>query len=154
MGNNIPARQTFDKINKLIESSRYNEAFLLLKKYLPLFPTSKAILSKLNQVEMTYRYMLDYIAEGHDDPSRNEMMLQIKETLLSTNEWFLRETVLKDSSDIYSSNQRMFSLKQTSLSSLMENFYQVLSDTYKENPEESHRVITISQATLINEIFN
>lgn len=141
---------TFEKIDKLINSSRFNESFLTLKKQLRQYPNLSGLLNKLSQEESNYRYMLDYLSEGHSDPSQEVMMDKVREILKEANEQLLRESKLKDSSDLYSSTRRMFSLKGTTLRSLIDSF----KATTIEGEENKYSNINHERSALINEIFN
>lgn len=141
---------TFEKIDKLINSSRFNESFLTLKKQLRQYPNLSGLLNKLSQEESNYRYMLDYLSEGHSDPSQEVMMDKVREILKEANEQLLRESKLKDSSDLYSSTRRMFALKGTTLRSLIDAF----KATTIEGEENEYSDINHERSALINEIFN
>ncbi|MCH5235473.1 MAG: tetratricopeptide repeat protein [Muribaculaceae bacterium] len=148
------SQQNYNKINKLINSSRINESFLLLKNQMKNYPTLQKELDKLRKEETTYKYMLDYISEGHNDPSQLEMLEQIRDNLYRANELLLRENILKDSSDIYSSTRRMFKLRETTLESLLNDYNGAVEEIFKGKKEESQSIITQTQAKYLSEIFN
>lgn len=151
MANDTQSQQLFNKIDKLINSSRNSEAFLLLKKNMQYYPNLQKELEKLKLQESTYRYMLDYLSEGNQDPSSKETLIQIKEALTKANDLLLREALLKDSSELYYSSQRMFSLRNTSLQSLFENFEEALKT---DNEEDDTQKISPLQSKTLSEIFN
>ena len=154
MANGTNALHTHQKIEKLINSSRFNESFLMLKNFMqPLQKMSKE-LDKLQNLESTYKYMLDYLFEGHEDPSRKEVIEQMKDSLHHANDILLRETLMKDNGDLYSSTRRMFELRKTTLQSLIDEYYKNVEETFKDQPELCKKTITESQSRLINEIFN
>lgn len=154
MGISSPAKQQFYKINKLIYSSRYNESFLLLKNQMQQYESLRKELEKLKDIESNYRYMLDYIAEGHKDSSRQDMIDQIREDLFYANELVLREITLKDSGDSYSSSRRMFDLRKDSFKSLLNDYKNVIEESFKGDIKKSNRVILASQARVLNELFS
>ena len=155
---------TFDKISKLITASRFNEAFLLLKREMQKFPNLANEGQKLLDSESTYRHMLAYLAVGHDDPSRKDMTEQIRETLFSANDAWLRESMLAESSDIYYSTRRLFNLRKESFMSLSGNFKEKLKEDRIDDFEASETSntmvdydspkISASQAKAINDVFN
>ena len=145
---------TFDQINKLIKSSRLNESFLLLKKEMANFPSLKNELEKLKSKEDTYRYMLDYIADGYNDPSYEDMMIQIKDTLYRANDLLLRELLLTDSSDLYSSTRRMFILRKTDFKSLLDAWEDSYNTDIKDLPDPSMPALSPLQYKCISNIFN
>lgn len=146
--------QNYNKIQKLIDNSRINEAFLLLKNQMTQMPSLFKETEKLKQSENTYKYMLDYISDGNNDPSRLEMVEQIREVLTHSNDSLLREIKLKESSDLYSSTKRMFNLKDTTFQKILEEYNSIVEDTFKNNLSESNRILTASQSRIINELFN
>lgn len=149
MATNSTAEQTHDKINKLINSSRFNESFLMLKNQITQNDSLKQYLEKLKSVEMNYRYMLDFLAEGNNDPSRNEMVDQIRENLFLANDILLRNSKIIDSPDIYSSTRRMEALRRNTFSAKLANF---ISSYEADNAEGAG--ISESQAKALEEIFN
>lgn len=147
------ALQAYTKIEKLINSSRFQEAFFLLKNRMQIHPGLTRELERLKHLESTYRYMLDYISEGHSDPSQKEMMDQIRDNLKRGNDLLIREEQMIDSSDQYSSTRRMINLRGITLPTLITQFVEIFS---VDNPENSGENIKISQsqARLLDEIFN
>ena len=154
MGLQTDTVKNFEKINSLIDSSRFNEAFLLLKNKWINLPGSSKYLNYLKEKESGYKYLLDYIAEGHSDPNLEQVISRLKDDLHSNNELLLRELTLKDSSDIYSSTRRMFSHRQVSLSSLLDDLRQTINETFSNAPDEARRVVTLTIWTKIKEVFN
>lgn len=146
--------QTYNKINKLINLSRFNESFLLLRNNMILFESLQNDIEILKNTEAKYKYMLDYIAEGNDDPSAPEVLEQLRESLYHANDLLLKETLLYDSSTTYASVKRMFNLKKVTFSSLLEDYNNVIGETLKNQPEEADRIITISQSQAIINLFN
>lgn len=146
--------QTYNQINQLINSSRFGEAFLMLKNRMAPIPALNKEMQKINDTENTYRYLLDYISAGFQDPSRNDVLEQIREALRHGNDMLARECRLADSSDIYSSTKRMIILKKSDFQSLLDNFYHrfiednpagMLSEDFKISP---------AQAAAMEELFN
>ena len=108
-----PSKQLHKKISGLISSSRFNEAFLLLKNGVKKFPSLDKELNKLKELENNYRYMLDYLADGNLDPSQNEMIAQMKDSLQRTNDLLVRESLLVDSPDFYSATKRLHNIRRS-----------------------------------------
>ena len=154
MGNPTSELVTFSKIQRLINSSRFNESFMLLKNQMKPFPSLAKEMEILYNSENTYRYMLDYISEGHNDPSHKDMIEQIRDALFYANDLLLREARLKDSSDLYSSTKRMFVLRQSSFLSLLEDFDNLEDEILKDDPENSSGLITPARSRVLNELFN
>ena len=150
---NQSATQTYDRIEKLINSSRFNESFLLLKNQLQKFSNSGKHIERLRGLEDTYRYMLDYISEGHSDPSKDELVMQLKDSLHYANDILLREERMVDSSDQYSSLRRIFKLRQTDFHGLLQRFI----ETYKadqSHDSQGSNIISAAQSELLDEMFN
>ncbi|MCH5225271.1 MAG: tetratricopeptide repeat protein [Muribaculaceae bacterium] len=147
-------QQIFNQINQLINSSRFNEAFLLLRRNMQKIPSMGYELQKMEESESTYKYLLDYIASGHQDPSRKEVIEQIRDSLYRANEHLLRECRIIDSSDIYSSTRRMKILKNASINSLVEDFLNAYQEDNPEGSTETEIKVSQNQANAIDEIFN
>lgn len=154
MGNQTNARSIYDKISKLISSSRYNEAFLLLKNEMKKYAHLKKEFDKLTTTEKTYRYMLDYISEGNVDPSRFDMMEQIRDVLRNANEIVWREANLTDSSDLYSSTRRLEQLRKTNIQTYLDKFRESYNEDLKNSPSLENPRLSVSQATSLDEMFN
>lgn len=142
------------KIQKLISSARFNEAFMLLKNQMAQFPSLRPLQEQMANAEEGYKYMLDYLAEGHKDPSLNDMIVQTREVLFKANSLLLRELNLKDSSDVYSSTRRILAHRQISLDSLVENLTNILKVDEEKSLELDFPYISQEQGKAINEIFN
>lgn len=146
MTNQSPASITYSKINKLITSSRFNEAFLMVKSRMKKFPDLAPQLGKLEEAEKTYRYMLDYLAEGNHDPSRDDVLLSIITILNDGNSALLRRELMQDSPEYYYSVRRLFDLRKTRLADLFDKLNVVLA--------EDQDKISFNQALILDEIFN
>lgn len=147
---------TFSKIDRLINSSRFNEAFLLLKRELFKYPNLSGKLENLKEAESTYKHMLAFLAVGHDDPGRKDMTDRIREALYDANETVARNRRLVDSSDIYSSTRRLFNLRKETLASLLKQFSEILnSESSNDNAvSDNLEKITSKQAQVLEELFN
>ena len=145
MANQTSARQSFQNIRKLIDSSRFNESFLLIKRGFQNFDSLRNQLDSVLTVESNYKYMLEFLALGHSDPSQKEMMEQIRDSLHHFNDMLLRESKLKDSSDLFSSTRRLFNLKETKLENLINNFLAL---------QEAHDAFSPELNAALDEIFN
>ena len=151
----VTGQQTYNKVFKLISSSRFQESLMLLKNRMHNYSSLTKEYDKVKAVESTYRYMLEYIAEGHKDPSQKEMIEQIRDTLLHANDILYREEKLVDSSDQYSSIRRMFSLQNITFKALLDTFVKFYEkDKTVTSEEELSEIISPDQANAIIELFN
>lgn len=150
MAETLSAPQIYSKINQLINSSRFNEAFLMLKSRMKNFPSLDRETNELIGVENTYKYLIDFLAGGNNDPARDEVIEQIRDSLNKANDSLLREFKLKDSSDLYSSTRRMIMLQKTSFLPLLESFKGAY---FTDNPDGGSKV-SETQASILNDIFN
>lgn len=152
--------EIYNKIKRLINSSRFNESFLLLRNNLKAIGKPVSFLSKLSDAESNYKYMLAYISSNQDDPAKDQLIKQVKEILNTANDILLRENKLKDSSDIYSSTRRMFELRQDSFASLLGNFKSArqadLDLSRNSDPENTDSEVTFSplQSKALSDLFN
>ena len=149
MGNITPELQNFTKIKKLINSSRFNEAFMLIKNRMQNYPALQSELLKIRVSESTYSCMVDYIFEGHEDPTQNEVIASTKEALHHANDLLLRETRLIDSNDMYSSLRRMERHRENTLAFHMEALRKALNaqPSLQEN-------LTPEVSEALNAVFN
>lgn len=154
MDRQSPEFTTYSKIQKLIDSSRFNEAFLLLYSKMKPFEALKNQIQKLNQEESNYKYMLDYMAEGHSNPDKADSVDKIKAALYKANSMLLREGIMKESSDLYSSTKRLFTLRKTTLKQLIEDYKALLKENFSQSPEETGAVLPVGMNTAVNELFN
>lgn len=155
MANISSNTDNYQQIEKLINSSRFNEAFLMLKNRMKNFPALQNEVSRLQAAENTYRYLLDYLFSGHQDPSHHEVMEQIRDSLTRANELLIREIRMVDSSDIYSSTRRLLIHQKTDLQNLLKTF---LDSFNVDNPEtqenQSGNQISREQASALKEMFH
>lgn len=147
-------RQSHNKISRLIDSSRLNEAFLSLLNQLVTFNDLTSYVSKLRKLEDTYIHMLNYIADGFVDESKQELILNIKEELKRANDLLLKNTLLKDSPDVYSSTLRMIKLNKISLSELIRSYLELNEKEQGSNDNEANSILSEQQLHLLRDIFN
>lgn len=124
-------RQTHSRNIQYINSGRFFEAFNSLKKAAEKFPVLKSELEKTANIENTYRYMLKYLAGGNIDPASEHIMNNIRENLSRLNDLLIRQSLLIDSSDLYSSTKRMELLKNTTFSSRLEEIISGQEQSHK-----------------------
>lgn len=146
--------QNFNKIDKLISSSRFNEAFLLLKRDLKAFPILQNLHQKVNEAEATYKYLLNYMADGHDDPSRKDVLDGIKDLLMRANAMVFREKRLVDSPDLYSSTKRLQRVRNNTFNALLDNFKTTLNEATNSESKDTSIVITPEIDSALEDIFN
>lgn len=127
---------------------------MLLKKEMTSLPSLDRHKEKLEEKEKTYRYLLTYVAEGFKDPSRNEVIDQIKDSLFTFNNIILREKNLVDASDIYSSTRRLESHRNLSFNLHLESFRKLFSEDNQTQIPELQYKISSNQAKELSEIFN
>lgn len=127
---------------------------MLLKKEMTSLPSLDRHKEKLEEKEKTYRYLLTYVAEGFKDPSRNEVIDQIKDSLFTFNNIILREKNLVDASDIYSSTRRLESHRNLSFNLHLESFRKLFSEDNQTQIPELQYKISPNQAKELSEIFN
>lgn len=109
---------------ELIDVGRYKDTFTLLRRRLSETPVA-GCLGKLSQAENTYKYLLQYYANGASDPGRDDVLGDIHRQLLDIADKIERESAVSDSSDIYYSTLRMCRMRpidiDATLASLVEN---------------------------------
>lgn len=120
------ASATHTKVQKLLDKGLLYEAYGILNKQLA-NSTNRSLKELLSRQEETYRYMLHYLVEGFTDTSRDRMLGEIKATLGFINDSILRDEVLFDSSDIYSSTFRFEKIRKATLQSRLMEYKEALS---------------------------
>ncbi|MCH5233100.1 MAG: tetratricopeptide repeat protein [Muribaculaceae bacterium] len=153
MANTPDSNQLHAKYKKIIESSRFNEAFTSLMKSAERFPQLNGAVSRTRSLENTYKYLLNYMADGHKDAGLPDLKKTIKDNLLSLNDLVKRESKLKDSPDLYSSTKRMELLKNTSLQSRLDEYKAILcADT--KNSAQGKKLFSVEQGQATANLFN
>lgn len=104
------------KVRALIEKEQLHEASRILSSLLSQQSDAK-LKDLLKQQEETYKYLIHYFIEGYADDSREQMLNGIAATLHFINDSLLRNEILIDSSDIYSSTLRFERIRKASLPS-------------------------------------
>lgn len=112
------------KLYSLIEKGSLHIVFKTMREMIS-SNTEPAIADSLNRLEDTYKYMIHYLIEGYQDNGRNDVLSGIKDELHSLNDRLLRDAVIKDSSDIYSSTKRFINIRKENLKSLINEIHQI-----------------------------
>lgn len=110
------SEQTFE----LIEAGRYKDAVTLLRRRVGITPVP-GLLGRLNQAESTYRYLLQYFAQGAEDPGRERMLGEIRRALLEVADKLERETLASDSSESYFATLRMMRMRHVDVMAAIES---------------------------------
>lgn len=112
---------TYKKIENLISESSLHEVFNLLRPNKELL--SDPVLSELlRKQEETYKYMIHFLVEGYPDTGRDRMLDTIKSNLLFINDTIDRNSIIKDSPDVYSSTLRFERLRKSTLNSRLTDY--------------------------------
>lgn len=152
--NNLPNLQNHTKISQLVNSSRLNESIALLRSAFSRLTDVTQFQNKLDGIETTYTYLLSYVAEGKEDPSRESMLDEIKESLLNLNDFMLMHSLLIDSSDSFSANKRMETLNKTTLKDLIRSYKEFNRKNEASSQTAINDRITGEQFKVLNQIFN
>ena len=149
-------QQSYIKISQLINSSRLNESFSLIKSKILRFDSLRPEWEKILALETTYRYLLRFMIDGIEDPSRNNMLEDIREKLFRLNDLILRENLLAESSDSYSTAKRMEILKKSSFETRFNEFKEAFDADRKAAEEKNLEIAEISQSQLqaLGNLFN
>lgn len=109
------------KAGNLIDNSEYNEAFALLKGHISK-QNAPAIYDLILKQEDTYKYLLHYFIEGFSDSSRQDMLAETGSTLHFINDSIFRNSILRDSPDIYSSTLRFENVRKATLQARLDDY--------------------------------
>lgn len=115
-----------DNIMQLLQRKSLHEAFSALRREVTQ-KTPPSIMSLLNSQEETYKYMLHYLAEGYTDAHRDNMLSKIISNLYFVNDYLLREKIIVDSPDIYSSTLRFERVRNASFDSRLSDYLKAAS---------------------------
>ena len=124
--NPIISKNQHADIEALIYSGKLYDAFQALKTLLKNFDSNNEI-KQLTVLEETYRYLLQYMAEGWADEQREYNLNSIKASLLKINDAAFRELKAKDSSQLYYSSLRFERIRNENLSSHLEQIYKTFN---------------------------
>lgn len=89
----------------LLNTGRISEAISYIRKRLIADRNSRG-LDQLQQLEQTYRYLLKYLAEGQQDPDRDRMFSNIRESLYAIVNGIGLQSEQEESSALYHSVSR------------------------------------------------
>ena len=148
-----PNQQSHLKINQLINSSRLNESFSLIKNIIGKYDSLFHERDKVSELETTYKYLLHFMSEGHDDPSRQQMLNEIRDGLYKINDLVFRTSLLSDSADSYSTAKRLELLKKSSFNVKKIELVDALNNSSGQEKTESE-CMTYDQVQAINSLFN
>lgn len=115
-----------DNISNLIDSGKLSKAFGKLRN-MPSFKSDPRLSDKLNHLEETYKYMIQYLVDGYADEGREKLLSDIIVQLQRLNDIALRNSILPDSEDIYSSTLRFERMRKTNLRSLIDDYFSAYS---------------------------
>lgn len=108
-------------VQALIDKMELHEASRILSSLLAQQSDPK-LKDLLKQQEETYKYLIHYFIEGYADNSRDRMLDGIAATLHFINDSLLRNEILIDSSDIYSSTLRFERIRKATLTSRLREY--------------------------------
>lgn len=98
----------------LITSGRIKDAMTFLRRRLTENP-QPGVLTQLSRLENTYKYMLEYLAQGGSDPGRESVLSEIRTGLLDIADTLQLENDSLDSSDLFYSTLRFSRLRPADL---------------------------------------
>ena len=110
---------THKRVADLLDKGSLHEAFTILKKQQSL-NSIPSLSDKISKLEETYKYMIHYLVEGYADSGREDMLTSLIEDLRVVNDSLLRNSILTDSPDSYSSAKRYENIRKSSLKNLIE----------------------------------
>lgn len=114
------------KAASLIDSWRLTEAMDTVGEMLVRAGLGK-MTDEVNHLRETYKYMVHYMLEGVPDASRDKVLSDIRDRLLTLSDHAVREEKGKENSDIYSSALRYNKLRGESIRELMERYSELNS---------------------------
>lgn len=110
-----------DRVKNLLNKRSLHEAFSLVRSQLGSYP-DHVLSDKLDKLEETYKYMIHYLVEGYSDSGRDELLTSLIEDMHMVNDAILRNSILSDSPDMYSSTKRFENVRNASFASRFEAY--------------------------------
>lgn len=147
-------------INGLLRSKRLNEAFAELRQ-LASETANWQITNKVEELEQSYKYMIQYATEGIADPQRNQIYDSIINKAAELTDIAANELLIQTSPRIYYSTLRTLRLHPSSLAILLGKHSQLRKQlavffemTADEQAESSALPMLKDKEAVENTIFN
>lgn len=115
------------RVSSLLDSVKISQAISEVEKMLELAGLINLI-SKLETIRQTYKYMLHYLLDGTPDASRNYVLADISSSLMSYADLAVREVQSRDSSDYYYSLLRFNKLRKEKLDEIIKDYGNAVSE--------------------------
>lgn len=116
-----PTEERKQKIQQLLRQRRLAEAFGLLRQ-LTAETSNWQLSDKTAQLEQSYRYMVRYVAEGIDDPKREEIYADIVEKAFELCDIATTELIAQTSPRLYFGTLRMERMHPQNTTALLQRF--------------------------------
>lgn len=110
---------------KFIDNKELYNAISMLKQMAEL-SSSWNIQTEVNEIEQSYKYMIQYLADGIDDPMRDEVHSQIIASLYKLTDVTTRKLLSPVSTKLYYSTIRNSNINASSISNLLEQYQSIL----------------------------
>lgn len=117
---------TRQKITSYLESRQLYDAISILKQLLNLNPAVIRFRDALEETEQSYRYMMQYMTNGIEDPQRNDLYYKITSSLYDLTDKIINELLTPLSPSMYYSTTRYEKVNNNSLQSLVTEYAAVL----------------------------
>lgn len=117
-----------NKIKKAVSESHLREAFSLARS-LSEGNLAWDISDALDSAEQSYKRLLSYAVSGAEDPGRNEMIVDLGESILTITDRLERRNAAKDESSLYYNNVRYLQVNPSeTIASLLETYKKQCSE--------------------------
>lgn len=142
------------KIWNTIRDFRIFEAIELLKEQLKTLPVP-SIVDNLNNIESTYRYMINYMIAGSPDSSRSTILNEVINKLHYINDSLLRESSSPVAPDIYYSILRNVRFSNYNLERLLNNYFDATATLELANISEKYSdELSKKKEDALEDLFN
>ena len=147
-------QKKIDIIESKLDKSQLTDAFRLISVLMD----ETGIMSfkeKVNQLKLTYRYMLHYFAEGMADDSRETMFRDIVNSLRDIMQSLIIEKKLADSPDLFYSTSRICRHRNISFANHIDKIDDVSSNiALGEAAEVDTRELRAEKDNMMRELFD
>lgn len=156
--NNTDIIKNCERTYSLLSNCRVQEAINMLKR-MAANAGNYNVSDRLDTIDNTYRSLLRYMAQGLEDPQRNNVLADIKDKLLTISDILVRDCKTDDSSDAYYETLRVVRLGKKNTEDLLRQYiskyseFKLADSVDDKNATAIHRELEYIQTDLFNIVW-
>lgn len=151
---------TRQKITSYLENRQLYDAISILKQLLDRNPPVMRFRDILEETEQSYRYMMQYMTDGVEDPQRNDLYYKIISSLHDLTDRIINELLMPLAPAMYYSAVRYEKMNNKSLQSIMAEYDAILDKQSllqeaqgEQNGNEKNRELNAIRERLESAVF-